>query len=1242
MNWRIVLTSSIIISLCLASAGWATEVDYALEDVGGGQWVYHYTLTNDTLGVGIGRFIIWFEPGLYENLSIVSEPQIGYEWYQDTVEPDPVWLFYGAYRAFAWGAGLGVGENESGFAVRFTYLGGGTPGGQEFDIVDPIEYVSLEAGWTAGVFWVDAAAAGNPIQIGTRDKPFAAIHDAIDAATDGYTINVLPGFYEESINFLGKAITVKSYGATMDNPAIISGTGNTAVSFGSGETAEAIIEGFLITRLWGDGVYCSNNSSPIIRNNLIVSCTAKSIHSEVGIYIGGDCHPTVLFNTITSNGSYDYPDSPGVLIANSENFNGLISHCIIYGNKKYDLIASESLLASGKIEYCDIGIVDDYNWGGEWLDEGEVDEYGNFNKPPRFVRQGDDGGDGWFDNQDTPWVDESANNIQGDYHLRNGSPCINAGDPNYVPWIEQTDLDGQGRIIFGRVDIGVDEVAPNTKVTRPSSGEVWAARSSHEIEWESFVIDDVDIYYSSNNGVDWEMIDSDVSNTGSYDWVLPAVDSDECVVWVAASEEPAEVDYTVSDVFTIRTSEQGPDINSAWPTLGQNSARAGLSGRAGEEVGCVKWQFATDGALYTSASIGAEGRVHVACEDGKLYTINPNDGTQVWVFDANSPMTSSPTVGADGTVYVGCMNGRLYAIDKDGDVRWTYDTDAFIYSTPAVADDGKVFVGSQDGKLYALGADGSELWEFAIAGPGLVGGAILAPAVIGRDGTVYVGGSYDPKLYALDPNTGNIRWEHSYESEISESDPCTWGEGGGGSNDYDIGAGLPLASPVVGADGTLYMIMGDDLKLYAIDDANEGGILWSIDPIDHMQHAMDEHLQGCWEFQFITWEGEWDGDDVNDISGNERHGVLVGDASIVWDWRGWKEEGGKGSVLLLQGGYMEIPGYKGVTGTNPRTITAWVRGGQGGCLVSWGYEWSDGPSGDMWKISISYYGIQVHVPAGTVSTYDYDIFDNYWHHVAVVWENDGTPDAADVKIYLDGVQANTFTYNSHPLPVNTGDLADVRIGWAPSSPGPRDYSGWIDDLRIYDRALTVAEIYGQDADAYCWQRPAIGPDGTIYVSFDDTYLRAIDTDGNIKWSVKLGRVGGFTFSVGSDGLIYAASDDGGLYVVNSDGRQVARFEGGDWLSHPVIAQDGTIYLCDVDNKVWAISRDSCPVETADLHWAGDFNSDGTVDVDDVVILALDWMQFGTSNMYRAGDADLDMYVDLGDFAAVVAKWLDEI
>ncbi|RKY05892.1 MAG: hypothetical protein DRP56_08405 [Planctomycetota bacterium] len=43
---------------------------------------------------------------------------------------------------------------------------------------------------------------------------------------------------------------------------------------------------------------------------------------------------------------------------------------------------------------------------------------GNIDVDPVFVREPNDGGDGWFDDWETPDVDESANNIFGDYHLK--------------------------------------------------------------------------------------------------------------------------------------------------------------------------------------------------------------------------------------------------------------------------------------------------------------------------------------------------------------------------------------------------------------------------------------------------------------------------------------------------------------------------------------------------------------------------------------------------------------------------------------------------------------------------------------------------------------------------------------------------------------------------------------------------------------------------------------------------------
>ena len=47
---------------------------------------------------------------------------------------------------------------------------------------------------------------------GTIESPFSSIQTAINAATDGDTVNVAPGTYYENINFNGKNITVSRSG----------------------------------------------------------------------------------------------------------------------------------------------------------------------------------------------------------------------------------------------------------------------------------------------------------------------------------------------------------------------------------------------------------------------------------------------------------------------------------------------------------------------------------------------------------------------------------------------------------------------------------------------------------------------------------------------------------------------------------------------------------------------------------------------------------------------------------------------------------------------------------------------------------------------------------------------------------------------------------------------------------------------------------------------------------------------
>jgi len=43
------------------------------------------------------------------------------------------------------------------------------------------------------------------------------------------------------------------------------------------------------------------------------------------------------------------------------------------------------------------------------------------------------------------------------YHLSSGSPCIDTGDPNYVAEANELDIDGDARVIAGRIDMGADE-----------------------------------------------------------------------------------------------------------------------------------------------------------------------------------------------------------------------------------------------------------------------------------------------------------------------------------------------------------------------------------------------------------------------------------------------------------------------------------------------------------------------------------------------------------------------------------------------------------------------------------------------------------------------------------------------------------------------------------------------------------------------------------------------------------------
>jgi outer membrane protein assembly factor BamB len=511
---------------------------------------------------------------------------------------------------------------------------------------------------------------------------------------------------------------------------------------------------------------------------------------------------TIGANTAGNNGGGVY---------NTYNDSPTLVNCVLWGNSDstgMGELAQMQGLTPGVFYSC---IQDDDPNDGYIAYGGETNH--NIDDNPLFVRDPNDGGDGWGagDNDDF-----------GDLHLQSGSPCVDTGDP-YLPILPQeTDIDGEARLMGGRVDMGADEflvpVLPTIAVTKPDEGAVWACESIHQIEWSSYGAGYVDILFSSDDGNNWQEVDNGVEDACSYTWHLPdGVDSNQCLVLVAPSVPDANVVCIESGLFTIHPDSPGPPIVSKWESLGGDYDRKGLSDNYGPVLGCVKWEFEVDGAISASVTVGPNDTVYVPCEDGNLYKLDAN-GVVLWTYEANSPLITSPSIGPDGTVYVGAENGRLHAVDIDGNLRWTHGTGGMVYSSPAVSADGNtIFVGSQDGKLYALGNDGSELWSFETDGFGVAGGAILSSPSIGSNGTVYVAGLYDPNLYALDPNDGSVKWVCHFDSK-----------------------GWPFASPVVAPDGTIYQTLVYDSNLYAIEP-NDGSVRWATNLSDIWKQSSDSY-----------------------------------------------------------------------------------------------------------------------------------------------------------------------------------------------------------------------------------------------------------------------------------------------------------------------------------------------------------------------------------------------------------------
>jgi len=198
---------------------------------------------------------------------------------------------------------------------------------------------------------------------------------------------------------------------------------------------------------------------------------------------------------------------------------------------------------------------------------------------------------------------------------------------------------------------------------------------------------------------------------------------------------------------------------------------------------------------------------------------------------------------------------------------------------------------------------------------------------------------------------------------------------------------------------------------------------------------------------------------VGDVSNpDDRSDTLEG--TRVDSGAQWYADGGrwqcKPAIHNTGNGRFRIYGWKGIQGTKSRSVAAWIRCYTQGeyPIAAWG---PDSPS-KKWIFRVQTNNgqkgaIRVEVNGG-YRVGKTDVCDGKWHHVACTWEDDGSPNVSDVKLYVDGENDGASATGSKSI--DTGAWQnDTHILDDQSN---RRFRGEMDEVMIFGRALAAEDV----------------------------------------------------------------------------------------------------------------------------------------------------------------------------------------
>ncbi len=1037
---------------------------------------------------------------------------------------------------------------------------------------------------------------------------FPTIQAAIDAAAEGDTVVVAPGVYtgegNKNISFRGKAITVRSIDPTdlwvVDNTLIDcnkeSASEICGFVFQGGEDSNSLLDGLTITNA-SKGIYC-NSSTPVIKN-CNISCNSQGIVCEFAYYASVNIINCRIINN--GPGNYYYGGA-GILVLHAE---AKIVGCDISNN------------------WCE-AVVSRYGGGGIYCSAGKYIEGNRYRLTLVEIIDCNISGNAAGSSD----IDDAIFYRGGGIFVRSGPVTI-----KNCTFTENQALEGGAIYIYDRIDTIIRIVNCLIHGNRADKGGGVFTQSPTEIS-NSIIAANV----SQNNGAGLYIDNTEVMIYGC-----------SIVGNTAGGSGGGMFAEGLADLFNC--------ILWANADAGGSVAGAHISPSYGGNVifSCIQDDEPNDDEI----PFGGEQNCNI--DDDPMFVRLPDDGGDGWGTGDNDDfgdlhlLKDSPCIDTGSPLYYPGPN----AIDIDGQPRIigeAVDMGADEYAKMIVVKrpvDNEVWATSSTHKIdwYSYGVnsldillskDGGQSWR-KIAQETADAGSYLwkLPRWIDSNQCVIsiLPSNGDPNVISYESGTFTIK---PYPRRPDA--PAGW--------QYWPGLPAPDLSknkgPELGCVKWVFETNGPVSSRVTIARPEN---IWSLKDKDESEKCFDS--QWHWGNAYKIYVGCEDGflyalDNAGNLLWKCDTGTpLIGSPAVghygmvyVAGDNGWvyaiDEAGDIRWTHITDGPIYSTPvvGYDG-------KIYACSQDGRMYALAANGSE--------LWTFETAGPGVLngaiFATPAMDRKTvyiaglYDPNLYALNSDDGSIEWAcglGEGLPFASPV-ISRNGTIYQALVYDTNLYAI---DSDNGEILWA------------------LDLADPCSQLYGSDyssrfADASGWCEPAIAPDGTIYISLDDPYLRALSPDGQIKWATRLGMVGGFTLDVGADGLIYAASDDGFVCVVNPEGVELSRFEGNEWMSFPVIAPDGTLIVSDSNNTVWALGGRDCE-QQLDLHAPADIEPSKIVDYMDLAVLAETWLdctdpydpqrcQTTVPGLwsYPAGDIDRDLYVDFQDYAILAEKWLTQ-